>query len=120
MNATGFDTFGFVAEEADALNIYFERGKIGLSIVGGGLIFLKEISSDDVNLFVGALSGEDGGDEEFEWIGEVQLAMRIRVGVAQFRDDAVGTILSGGAGFPRHAMGEVTPGKGSGKKKGAW
>lgn len=81
--AAGADVFGLVAVEADGAEVVFERGGIGVGVVAGGAIILKERGRDFVDLHVGALRGENGGDEKLERAGESQFAMRVWINLGQ-------------------------------------
>ncbi len=100
--AAGLDVAGLVAEQTDAPDVLGKLFEWSLGIVGGGAVFPEEAGGDDVDLSVGALGGKDGGDEEFEGIGEVEFAMGIGVGDAEGIDDAQGTFAAGGDGFAGH------------------
>lgn len=101
--AAGLDVAGLVAEQTDAPDVIGKLFDGCLGVVGGGAVLPEKAGGDDVDLSVGALGGKDGGDEEFEGIGEVEFAMGIGVGDAEGIDDAQGTFASGGDGFAGHS-----------------
>jgi hypothetical protein len=81
--AAGADIFRLVTVQADRAQIVFESGGIGLRVVTRRAIFFEECGRDLVDLDVGALRGENGRDEQFERVGKVQFAMRVRVNTGQ-------------------------------------
>jgi hypothetical protein len=64
--AGGLDMAGFGAEKPETANILFELLNGGLGVIGGRPVFPEKDRGDKIDLFIGALRGEDGGDEEFE------------------------------------------------------
>ena len=92
--AAGADVFGLGAVEADGAEVVLEGGGIGLGVVARGAVFFEEGGGDFIDLHVGALRGEDGGDEEFEGIGEGEFA--VGVGVDAGEDFAEGSGALGG------------------------
>ena len=59
------DGLGLVAEEAGGADEVFELGKRRLGHGRGGREALEQLRRDHVDADVGALRGEDGGDEQF-------------------------------------------------------
>jgi len=99
--AAGLDVLRLVPIEADAADVGLElfEGRVG--VVGGGPVLLEEVGGDHVDLPVGALRREDRGDEQFERIRVVQLAVGIGVGLAKdLRElgDAFGAACGGFTG----------------------
>lgn len=110
--AAGLDVLRLVPIEADAPDVGFElfEGRVG--VVGGGAVLLKEVGGDDVDLTVCALRREDRGDEEFERIGVVQLAVGVGVGLAKDLRELGDTFGTACGGFAGHG-GRMESGKGS-------
>ncbi len=77
--AHGTDVFGFVAVKAGGADDGLEFLLRNLSVVGCGTAALEEVFGDDVDPLIGALGGEDGGDEEFERIRVIELAVGVGV-----------------------------------------
>ena len=75
----GADIFRLVAVEAGGADEGLEFLLRNLSVVGCGAAALEEVFGNDVDPLVGALGGEDGGDEEFERIRVVELAVGVGV-----------------------------------------
>ncbi len=70
-----FDGFGFAAEKTGGLDDFFD---VSLRSGGQGLdggIFFEEDRGDHVDAHIGALGGEDGGDEQLERVLMVQGAV---------------------------------------------
>ena len=78
--AAGLDVAGFVAEKADASDVEGQGLEIGLGVVLGGPVFLKQGLGDDVHLFVGALGRKDGGHQQLQRIGELEFTVGLRIG----------------------------------------
>jgi hypothetical protein len=102
--ATPLNVAGFGAEESDAADILFERCERSLGVISGGPIFLEESGGDEVDLFVGGLGGEDGGDEQFEGRVEPEFAMGIGIGGLEALDNLIQATGPGVIGFSRHGM----------------
>ena len=94
--AAGFDVLRLVSIEAGGLYLFFQVFDLSVRIIRGSAIVFEQLGSNDVYTFVRALSGKDGGDEQFERVGKIQLAMRIRISFLQSRNDFFDT---GGFGF---------------------
>jgi len=75
----GSDVFGFVAIEAGGADEGFEFLLRDGGVIGSGAAAREEVFGDDINPFIGALGGEDGGDEEFECVRVVELAVGVGV-----------------------------------------
>ena len=75
----GADVFCFVAVEAGGADEGLEFLLRNISVVGCGAAALEKVFGNDVDPLIGALRGEDGGDEEFERIRVVELAVGIGV-----------------------------------------
>ncbi len=75
----GAEVFRFVAIETggadEGLEVLLRNG----GVIGCGAATLEEVLGDEVDALVGALRGEDGGDEELERVRVVELAMGIGV-----------------------------------------
>src|SRR5439155_16039867 len=89
-------------EETGCLDGLFEFCVGGLGVILGGTMFLEDLSGNNVDALIGALGGENGGDKEFERVGVVQFAMRIRVGFFQAGDDLFNASGFGGVRFTGH------------------
>jgi len=81
--AAGLDAFGFVAEETGAFDGFFEIGGGRLGEIGSGAIFFEKLGGDEIDSFIGALSGKDGGDEQFEGVRMIQLAVGLGIGFVE-------------------------------------
>ena len=77
--AHGAEVFCLVAVEAGGADEGFEFLLRNGRIVGCGATTLEEVLRNEVDALVSALRGEDGGDEEFERVRVVELAMGIGV-----------------------------------------
>jgi len=89
-----FYAFGFVAEKPGTLDLRLQLGQRGVGKrLGIGILF-EQARGDQVDPLIGALSRQDGSDEQFKGIAVVQFAMRLRIGSHQTRHD-----LSRAAGF---------------------
>ena len=62
-------------------------GERSLGVVGGGAILLEQLRRDQVHALVGALRRQDRRHQQFERVGMVQFAMRVRVSLLQAGDD---------------------------------
>src|SRR5258708_40316851 len=71
------DALGLVTEKTGALDFLLEFGNWRGSVICRRRVFLEQLLRDDVDPFVRTLRGEDCRDEEFEGIGEVQLAVGV-------------------------------------------
>ena len=83
----GADVFGFVAKEAGRADEFldvFLRGGGHARCVGK---LLEKRGGDHVDAFVGALRGEDGGNEKLESASVIERTMGVRVGAAQNLQD---------------------------------
>jgi hypothetical protein len=96
------DGFGLVAEEAGGLYELFDvfLGGFGEGL-GRGVLF-EEGGGDEVDADVGALGGEDGGDEELEGIFVVEGTLGVGVVLFEEGEDEVDAGLAGGGGFFGH------------------
>lgn len=83
----GDDGLGLVAVEAGGLDVPLELGLGDLGVGCDVGVLLEEGFGDDVDADVGALCGEDGGDEELERAGEVQRALCVGVGGLEEGED---------------------------------
>ena len=76
---------GLVAEKAGGADHVLQLGAVGLRERGGIGITAEEGRSDHVDALVGTLGGQDGGDQELQWIGEGQGAMRVGIEPGRWR-----------------------------------
>ncbi len=67
----------------------------GGGVVGGGAVLAEEVGGDAVDERVGALGGEDRGDEELQRAGVVELARRSGIGGAETGEDRGGPLQEG-------------------------
>ena len=79
----GTDIFRFVAEEAGGTDEVFEVFLARGGHAFGVRVFLEEGGGHQVDAHVGALRGEDGGDEELEGAVVVEFAVGVGVGGAE-------------------------------------
>ena len=75
----GTDIFRLVAVETGGADEGLEFLLRNISVVGCGAAALEKVFGNDVDPLVGALRGEDGGDEKFERVGVVKLAVGVGV-----------------------------------------
>ena len=76
----GLDVLGLVLVESNSANRVRERLRICVGVVGRGLEALEQFLGDLVHLLVGALGGEDCGDQKLQWIREDKFAVGVGVG----------------------------------------
>ena len=98
----GADVFRFVAEEAGGADEVFEVFLLGGGHAFGIGVFLEEGGGHQVDAHVGALRGEDGGDEELEGAVVVEFAVGVGVGGAEDAKKLAGASVArffGGAGL---------------------
>jgi hypothetical protein len=81
------DVGGFVAVEAGAAHQFFQFSTVGGGEGSSRWVAGEEGGGDFINEYVGALGGEDGGDEELEGGFMIEGAASIGVGVAQKGDE---------------------------------
>jgi hypothetical protein len=89
----GADGGGFAAEEAGGLDDFFDVGLGGFGECFGGRVFFEEDGSNHIDAHIGALGGEDGGDEEFVSIAMIERAVGVGIKALEFGENL------GGAGF---------------------
>jgi len=115
--AAGLDIAGLVAVQANPADVLGELAGRSIGIIVGGPVFPEKIGSDDVDLTIRALGAENGGDEEFERVGEVQFTVGIGIGFTEETGDFPGAFKPALCGFTRHVgrglsgqhMGTKTP-----------
>ena len=98
----GADVFRFVAEEAGGADDFFEVFLARGGHAFGVGEFLEEGGGHQVDAHVGALRGEDGGDEELEGAVVVEFAVGVGVGGAEDTKKLAGASVTnffGGAGL---------------------
>ena len=81
--AGAHDGFRFVAKEAGGADFLFEFAGIGVGEVFWRLVFLVERFGDFVHADVGALRGEDRGDQQLERVFVFQLAGCFGIGFVE-------------------------------------
>ena len=84
---TSPDVLRLVAEKAGGFDGLLQPGKRRIRVIRRRTVFFEQLLRDNVDTFVGALRGKDGGDEQFERVGVIQLAMRFGIGPVQRGDD---------------------------------
>ena len=90
------DGFGLGAEEAGGADEVLQHGQGNFGKVPGRPAAGKEGGGDLIDPCIGALGGEDGGDEELERVGMIQLAMGGGVGAFELGDDLAGAVRKKG------------------------
>ncbi len=86
----GDEVFRFVAEETGGADEFFDVFLFGGGEMSGVRVFFEEGGGHHVDAHVGALRGEDGGDEELEGTVVIQFAVGVRVGGAEGLEDGRG------------------------------
>lgn len=81
--ATALDAPRLIPEEPELMDRVLEVGNRCGSVIGCGWMLLKQRGSDPIHQFVRALGGEDGGNEEFEWIRKVEFAVGVGISALQ-------------------------------------
>jgi hypothetical protein len=93
----GADIFCFVAEEAGGADEVFDILLLCGGKRSGVRVFFEERGRHHVDAHVGALRGQNGGNEELERAVVVQLAMGVGVGRAEDAEQLAGaSVASGG------------------------
>ena len=100
--AAADDALGFITEKPKAVDDLLDVFGFGVGEIGGGFVFRKQLRCDHVHGFVGALGGENGGDEQLQGIAMLQLAMRFGVCAFQASNDFLGSFRFGLVRFARH------------------
>src|SRR5437016_13537989 len=85
--ATFLDGLGLVAVKAGAADLRLQRVPVEAGPILWGPVLLKERRRHLIDPLVGALRGQDEGDQEFKGRGEVQRKPCVRVGSIQDPDD---------------------------------
>ena len=81
------DALSLVATQAYPLDVLLQFLQRHCGVVSGAAIFFEQDRSDDVDLLVGALRGENRRDQLLERIAVVEFAMRIGIRRTQAADD---------------------------------
>jgi hypothetical protein len=89
--AARLNIFRFVAIKSGGFDVLLQFGKIRIREILGGTIFFEQIRRDNIHAFVGALSGQDSRDQQFERIRKIQFAMRVGISFAQRGDNFFNT-----------------------------
>ena len=100
--AAAFDVLGLVVIEARAFDQMLKLLDARPGKVICGAIFFEQVRRDHVDALISALRGEDGGDEQLKWIGEVEFAPEVRIRFPQDADDVSGAGRFGFGGFAGH------------------
>ena len=100
--AAVLDALSLVAKQADPLDVLLQFLQRHCGVVSGPAIFFEQDRSDDVDLLVGALRGENRRDQQLERIAVVEFAMRIGIRRTQAADDFRRAFDLGLVGFARH------------------
>ena len=101
----GDEILGLVAEETCGADDVFDVFLFGGSECFGVRVFFEKGGRHHVDAHVGALRGEDGGDEELECALVVQFAVGVGVGGAEDVEN-----VDGGSGTPRPTRGDFAHG----------
>ena len=72
-----------VPEEAGRPDQLLQLGAVGARVVGGGAVAGEQRRGDQVDPPSVRLRGQDDRDDQLERVGEVELAVRVRVGLGQ-------------------------------------
>ena len=88
--SAGLEVFGFGAKKTGGLDDGLEFGLGDLRVILRGAAALKQAARHLVDPHVGALCRKNGGDEELEWVGVIQLAVGLRVGLLELLYDPQG------------------------------
>ena len=98
-STTRLDILCLVPKQPDPPDVILEFGWTGVGIVGSATVLLKQFGRDEIHLLVGALRRENGGDKQFKRAGKVELAMSVRIGQAQLRENLLRALVEMGKGF---------------------
>lgn len=82
------DVLCLIAEKARRLDGLLQFGERRIRIIRHRAIFFKQLFRDNIDAFIGALRGKDGGDEQFERFRVTQLAARFGISSIQRGDDS--------------------------------
>jgi hypothetical protein len=80
----GDEVFRFVAEETGGADEFFDVFLFGGGEMSGVRVFFEEGGGHHVDAHIGALRGEDGGDEELKGTVVIQFAVSVGIGGAEF------------------------------------
>ena len=83
LSTTLLNSLGFVPIKTGGADLCLQRGAVCGSPVARNPIFLEEICRDLVHSLIGALGGQDQGDEKLGRSGEVQSKPDTRIGPIQ-------------------------------------
>ena len=78
LRQAGLDVLRLVAEKAGGLDGLLQFRERRVRVIRRRAIFFEQLLRDDVDALVRALRGKNGGDEQFQRVGVIQLAMRRR------------------------------------------
>ena len=106
-NAAGLDVFGLVVEKAGRLDGLLQFHPRRLRIIRRRTVFFEQFPRHQIDAFVRALRGENGGDEQLERIGKIQFAVRRRVSLPERADDFHCAFFFGGGAFAGHDSGKI-------------
>jgi len=96
------DVLRLVPKKTRRLDSLFQFGKRRIRIIRRRTVFFEQLSGDNIDAFVGALRGKNRGDEQFERVGVIQLAVRPGIGPVELGDDFFQARLSGFKRFAWH------------------
>src|SRR4029077_5285653 len=84
------DRAGLRAVEAGGADLFLEDGRARSSVVVRGPVLFEKGGRDLIHALVRALCGENGRDEQFEWIPEVEGDLGVGIGFLQRANDLAG------------------------------
>jgi len=85
--AAADDAFGLVSVEAGGADRLLQLGRIGVREIVRGAVLLEQVFRDLIDALVGALRGQDGGDQELKWVLEVERHAGVGVGLLKDGED---------------------------------
>src|SRR5437763_5258567 len=94
------DALCLAAKETGRADHLLQRCRRRLGVVRGAAIFREKRRGDRIDTLVGALRGENRGDEKLERIAEIELAMRLRINYRQCFDQSPDSFTRGHSGRP--------------------
>jgi len=70
-------------------------------------VFFEQLPGNNVDALVGALRGKNGGDEQLQRVGVIQLTVRLGIGPIQRGDDFLQARGFGFKRFAEHFSGKI-------------
>ena len=77
--AAGAEVFRFCAKEAGGLDEFFQARRLDLRVIARRAADAEKFLRHEIHAFVGALRGEDRGDEKLQRVREIEFAMRFGI-----------------------------------------